>query len=127
MPKDTQDARKYLCNEMVLTILRLADEDMLSESGNPVYLKMKRELDEIRAGSTTSENKPDTRINKEYIHPLMVPILGIRYTSDGKRLVFRANPPPGERRRDPDDRPADADRTLVDVSPDSDMIPTSSK
>jgi hypothetical protein len=48
MPKDTRDGRKDLCNEMVLMILRLADEDMLSKSGNPVYLRMKRELDEIR-------------------------------------------------------------------------------
>jgi hypothetical protein len=29
-------------------ILRMADEAMLNESGNAVYLKMKKELDEIR-------------------------------------------------------------------------------
>lgn len=46
MPKDTQDACKSLCNEILLTIVRLADEDMLRESGNPVYLRMRRELDE---------------------------------------------------------------------------------
>jgi len=48
MPKDTHDPLKYLCNEIFLTILRLADEDMLHESGNVVYLGMKRELDEIQ-------------------------------------------------------------------------------
>ena len=48
MPKDTQDPRKSLCSEIVLMILRLADEDMLNESGNPVYLKMKRELEMFR-------------------------------------------------------------------------------
>jgi hypothetical protein len=46
MPKDTQDAHKHLGNEIVLTILRLADEDMLRDSGNAIYLRMKRELDE---------------------------------------------------------------------------------
>jgi hypothetical protein len=48
MPKDTQDNRKSICNEIVLMILRLADEGMLNESGNAVYLRMKRELDEFR-------------------------------------------------------------------------------
>jgi hypothetical protein len=50
MPKDTRDrsSHKSLCNEIVLTILRLADEDMLRESDNAVYLGLKRELDDIR-------------------------------------------------------------------------------
>jgi hypothetical protein len=48
MPKDTKDNRKSICNEIVLMILRLADEGMLNESGNAVYLRMKRELDEFR-------------------------------------------------------------------------------
>jgi hypothetical protein len=48
MPKDIQDIIKHLCNEVVLRILQLADEDMLRDSGNAVYLRMKRELDEVR-------------------------------------------------------------------------------
>lgn len=48
MPDDTQDTDKSLCNEIVLMIVRLADEDMLNESQNPVYLKMKRELEILR-------------------------------------------------------------------------------
>jgi hypothetical protein len=48
MPKDTQDPLKHLCNEIVITILRLADEDMLRDSGNAMYLRMKRELDELQ-------------------------------------------------------------------------------
>ena len=47
MPKDTWNARKYLSNEIILMILQLADEDMLRKSGNAVYLRIKRELDDI--------------------------------------------------------------------------------
>ena len=48
MPKDTRDPRNSLCHEIVLMVLRMADKEMLKESGNAVYLKMKKELDEIR-------------------------------------------------------------------------------
>ncbi len=47
MPKDTRDSCNSL-NELVLMILRLADEEMLTKSGNPVFLKMKRELELYR-------------------------------------------------------------------------------
>jgi hypothetical protein len=43
MPKDTQAYKKK-----VLAIVQTADEHMLQESGNPVYLKMKTELDLFR-------------------------------------------------------------------------------
>jgi hypothetical protein len=114
MPKDTRDPCKYLNKEIILTILRWADEKMLSESGNAVYIKMKKELDEIRwvvvflwargrltrscasTGAATSENKLATDVDeKTYVlsRGLIAPILGIRFTADGKRLVYRVNPP----------------------------------
>ena len=48
MPKDTRDPRNSLCHKIVLMVLQMADEEMLKESSNAVYLKMKKELDEIR-------------------------------------------------------------------------------
>jgi hypothetical protein len=47
MLEDTRDSHKSLCNEIVLVILQLANKDMLNESGNPIYLRMKTELDEL--------------------------------------------------------------------------------
>ena len=47
MPKDTRDP-SALCHEMILMILRMADEDLLKESGNAVYHRMKRDLDKIQ-------------------------------------------------------------------------------
>lgn len=109
MCNDTQDPFRSLCNEMILTILRLADEEMLRKSGNEVYLRLKKELDVLRCVylflsglkltnlflSTTSEPTVDNHFENQRpsASPLDVPILGIRYTSDGGRLVFRVNPP----------------------------------
>jgi hypothetical protein len=42
MPKDTLD------NDKILEILRMADEDMLRASGNPVYLALKADLDRLK-------------------------------------------------------------------------------
>ncbi len=39
MPKDTLD------NNKILAILRMANEDMLHASGNPVYLRLKADLE----------------------------------------------------------------------------------
>ena len=36
------------CHDVVLTLLRMADEQMLHESGNQVYLDMKAELERLR-------------------------------------------------------------------------------
>jgi hypothetical protein len=35
------------CKELMLTLVQSADECMLCDSGNPVYLKMKEELDKL--------------------------------------------------------------------------------
>ena len=48
MLKDTQNHDRSICNELMLTLLRSADESMLCDSGNQVYLKMKEELDRLR-------------------------------------------------------------------------------
>jgi hypothetical protein len=47
MSKDTQDGGMHPYKEEILTLLRMADERMLRESGNPVYLRLKTELDLI--------------------------------------------------------------------------------
>jgi hypothetical protein len=52
MPQDTQEPCTSLFNDMILMILRLADEDMLSKSGNAVYLRMKKELEDLRCVAT---------------------------------------------------------------------------
>lgn len=48
MPDDTQDSGRSNLDEMILTILRMADERMLHDSGNPVYIRMKTELDRLQ-------------------------------------------------------------------------------
>ena len=48
MPKDTQDHGKSFNRAAILAVLRTADESMLRESGNPVYLRLRKELDLIR-------------------------------------------------------------------------------
>jgi len=49
MSEDTQDSSdRSPYKEAVLALLRMADECMLQESGNPVYLKMKREINQLR-------------------------------------------------------------------------------
>lgn len=88
MPKDTHDFLKCPCNEIVLRVLQLADENMLCESGNAIYLRMKRELDEIqwvwcffrgfrkltysyaRTGFTTSEYKLKTHVHEKSLQSL---------------------------------------------------------
>jgi hypothetical protein len=45
MPKDTQTSARSTCDEKILAVLQMADERMLSDSGNPVYLQMKAELE----------------------------------------------------------------------------------
>lgn len=63
-------------------------------------------------GSATSEHKLDTHVSEKHSIPIhMAPILGVRLTRDGKRLVYRAQNPPNS--------PGDADKTLVDVCPDT--------
>ena len=49
MPDDTQDTSdspRY--KKAMLTLLRMADERMLQESGNPVYLKLINEINRLR-------------------------------------------------------------------------------
>jgi hypothetical protein len=46
MSEDTHG--RTTCNELVLMLLHGADEKMLLESGNPVFLKLKAELDLLR-------------------------------------------------------------------------------
>jgi hypothetical protein len=95
---------------MLLTILRFADEDMLKESGNAVYHRMKRELDEIRCTttvllslevliyfyastvSTTSDNV-DEKPHAGSLPLHLIPILGVRYKAEGHWLVYRVKPP----------------------------------
>ena len=51
MSKDTQDNGMPFYYKAILAILRMADDRMLHESGNPVYLRLKddsKELDLIR-------------------------------------------------------------------------------
>ena len=52
MPQDTQEPCTSLFNDMILMILQLADENMLSKSGNAVYLRMKKELEDLRCVAT---------------------------------------------------------------------------
>ena len=82
-----------------------------------------------RTGSTTSENNLETHVHKKPSVPIhMAPILGVRYTKDGKRLVYRAHPPEKEHAntsKEPPNCIGDTDRTLVDIFPD--MAPSGSK
>ena len=49
MPKDTQDSTDSPpYKEAVLALLRMADERMLQDSGNPVYLKLREEINQLR-------------------------------------------------------------------------------
>jgi hypothetical protein len=49
MPEDTQDSSdRPPYKEAMLTLLRMADERMLQESGNPVYLKLINEINRFR-------------------------------------------------------------------------------
>jgi hypothetical protein len=48
MSQDTQDGGMHPNREEILAILRTADERMLHESGNLVYLRLKTELNLIR-------------------------------------------------------------------------------
>ena len=44
MPEDTQVTDSSIWKEAMLSLLCTADENMLHESGNPVYLALKGEL-----------------------------------------------------------------------------------
>ena len=49
MPEDTQDSSvRPPYKEAMLALLRMADERMLKESGNPVYLKLIKEINQLR-------------------------------------------------------------------------------
>lgn len=49
MPEDTQDSiDRPSYKEVMLALLRMADERMLEESGNPVYLKLIKEINQLR-------------------------------------------------------------------------------
>ena len=48
MPEDTQESDSSPYKAAILTLLRMADERMLQDSANPVYLRLKEELDQLR-------------------------------------------------------------------------------
>lgn len=48
MPKNFQDDSDSIFKEAILTVVRMADDRMLQESGNPIYLRMKAELDRLQ-------------------------------------------------------------------------------
>jgi hypothetical protein len=48
MSENTQDSDMSSYKEAILALLRVADERMLHDSSNPVYLKMKSELEHLR-------------------------------------------------------------------------------
>ena len=49
MPEDTQDSSDNPpYKEAALALLRMADDRMLQESGNPAYLKMREEINQLR-------------------------------------------------------------------------------
>ena len=43
MSEDTQDNGMHPNRKAILALLRMADEDMLHESSNPVYLRLKED------------------------------------------------------------------------------------
>lgn len=45
MLEDTQDSGSFPYKEAILGLLWMADGRMLHDSGNPVYLKLREELD----------------------------------------------------------------------------------
>lgn len=119
MSQDTQDGGVHPNREEILALLQMADERMLHESGNPVYLRLKKELDLIRwvtwlisfgvriyssvrsvKSALRSEN-PDiesfpTTTRSTDSFPLRlkdIPILGVRIGPGGERLVYRAQCP----------------------------------
>jgi hypothetical protein len=47
MPKDTHHSGRLIRNAAILSLLQTADEDMLCESDNPVYLKLREEVDQL--------------------------------------------------------------------------------
>ena len=48
MPEDTQEIDSSPYKAAILALLRMADERMLQDSANPVYLRLKEELDQLR-------------------------------------------------------------------------------
>jgi len=43
MSEDTQDNGMHPNQKAILALLQMADKDMLHESGNPVYLRLKED------------------------------------------------------------------------------------
>jgi hypothetical protein len=48
MLEDTQDSGSFPYKEAILGLLWMADGRMLHDSGNPVYLRLREELDRLR-------------------------------------------------------------------------------
>jgi len=48
MAENTLDLGTSTCNDLVLALLRVANEQALQESGNQVYLKLKAEIQQLR-------------------------------------------------------------------------------
>ena len=48
MSENTEDNSDSIRKEAILTIVRTADESRLLESGNPVYLRLKEELNRLQ-------------------------------------------------------------------------------
>lgn len=116
MSENTQDSDMSSYKEAILALLRVADERMLHDSSNPVYLKMKSELEHLRwvtrcaslrariydpcARSAQSEDHSGGQCTSP-CRLQDIPILGVRIRRDGTRLVFRAKPPSGNQVCDP--------------------------